>query len=256
MADALCQAEVVTKDAFLGGRLLLHQTARGHRAGSDALLLAAAAPAEVAGPALDVGAGVGAAGLSLAALRPGISFGLIEKDPGLAALARENLTLNGCAERGKVYEADLLDPPSRLAAGLKDAGADLIISNPPFLEGGRVRSSPDAAKRLAHVMPTGVTLGAWIEACFALLAQGGLIIMIHKPEALPELLAGFGRRGGEIRLLPIYPQAGKPAVRILLRAKKGSRGPLAIAPPLILHEGGRFTREAEAIHRGEALLQW
>ena len=38
---------------------------------------------------------------------------------------------------------------------------------------------------------------------------------------------------------------------------KGSKAPLRIAPALILHEAdGRLTSEADAIHRGEALIDW
>ncbi len=256
MAESALAATAVTEDAFLGGRLVLAQPRHGHRAGSDAILLAAAAAAETLGLALDVGAGVGAAGLSLAALRPSLSFGLVENDPLLVALARKNLAVNGLAERGSVYEADVLDPMSRRAAGLSAAGATLIITNPPFLDPKRVRLSPEAGKRTAHVMPAGATLEAWIAACLALLAEGGLIIMIHRPDALPAMLAGLAGLAGEIMLKPIQPQAGKPAVRLLLRAKKASRGPLAIAAPFILHEGQSFTREAEAVHRGEALIAW
>ncbi len=256
MAEAAVQGEAITQDGFLGGRLVLVQPSKGHRAGSDAVLLAAAAPAEISGRAIDVGAGVGAAGLVLAALRPGLSFGLVEKDPVLTALARQNLAANGLAERGLVYEVDVLDPQSRRACGLADASATLVISNPPFFQPGRVRLSPEAGKRAAHAMPTGATLEAWIAACLAMLVDGGLFIMIHRPEALPQMLAALDRRSGDIVVLPIYPQVGKPAIRILLRAKKASRGPLALAPPLILHEGERFTRDAEAIHRGETLIAW
>ena len=52
----------VTTDGFLGGRLSLRQPTKGHRAGTDAVLLAAAAPADFSGLALDVGAGIGTAG--------------------------------------------------------------------------------------------------------------------------------------------------------------------------------------------------
>ena len=64
-------AEFAEADFFLGRQLRLRQLAHGHRAGTDAALLAAAAPAHIDGLALDVGAGVGAAGLALARLRPG-----------------------------------------------------------------------------------------------------------------------------------------------------------------------------------------
>src|SRR2546430_479758 len=65
-------------DAFLGGRLLLRQPAEGHRYGTDAVLLAAAAPSDFSGLAIDAGAGVGAAGLALAIARPGLRIGFLE----------------------------------------------------------------------------------------------------------------------------------------------------------------------------------
>lgn len=256
MAETVTATTAVTQDAFLGGRLLLNQPAEGHRAGSDAILLAAAAPKIISGLALDIGAGVGAAGLSLAALRPALTFGLVENDSALVALARTNIAVNGFGQSGSVYEADLLDPQSRGDAGLSDGSASLIISNPPFLDAARVRSSPKAGKRSAHVMPEGATLRDWIDACFALLMDKGQLILIHRPDALPQMLAALDRRGGDISLLPIYPQAGKAAVRILLRARKGSRGPLAIAPGLILHDAGKFTASADTIHRGGMLIEW
>ncbi len=50
---------------------------------------------------------------------------------------------------------------------------------------------------------------------------------------------------------PVLPKAGEPAIRILLAATKGSRAPFALDAPLVLHGAdGRFTPEAEALHRG------
>lgn len=257
MADAVT-AEVLgqtalTEDGFLGGRLRLRQPASGHRAGTDAVLLAAAAPV-TQGLILDVGAGVGSAALAFAVMHPAQSLGLVEKAPELAALARENLRLN--AIDGKVYEADLFDPQSRRAAGLLDAAAAAVITNPPFLEAGAVRASPHAGKRAAHVLPEGVGLADWLAACFALLAPGGTLVMIHRPASIADSLAALRGRAGDIRLKFVHPRADKPAVRFLLRAKKASRAPLAIAPPLMLHEGTTFSPEAEALHRGAASLAW
>src|SRR2546428_11590636 len=89
----------VTEDAALGGRLRLQQPARGHRVGHDAILLAAACPARAGERAVDLGAGVGAAGLALAARVPGTAVTLVEIDSRLAALAAENAQLNGLAPR-------------------------------------------------------------------------------------------------------------------------------------------------------------
>src|SRR5438552_10255159 len=83
-----------TEDAFLGGRLRLRQPRTGHRAGHDAVLLAAATAARVGQRVADFGAGVGAAGLALASRVSGLDLVLVEIDPRLAALARDNAALN------------------------------------------------------------------------------------------------------------------------------------------------------------------
>ena len=74
----------VTEDAFLGGRLRLRQLKSGHRAGHDAMLLAAATPARRGDRVVDFGAGVGAAGLAVARRVAGIDLVLVEIDPTLA----------------------------------------------------------------------------------------------------------------------------------------------------------------------------
>ena len=67
-----------TEDAVLGGRLRLRQPVRGHRVGHDAILLAAATGARGGEHAVDLGAGVGAAGLALAARVTGLKVTLVE----------------------------------------------------------------------------------------------------------------------------------------------------------------------------------
>lgn len=249
--------ETAEADFFLGRQVRLRQLPRGHRAGTDAVLLAAAAPAQIEGLALDVGAGVGAAGLALARLRRGLKFGLIENDPETATLARENLRLNAMTEQGRVYEADVLNPNSRRGVGLADGAAALVITNPPFLDPARSRLSPDAGKRAAHAMPTAgrAALAEWLGACLDLLASGGVLVLIHRPEALAAILATLDSRAA-IALMPVQPRKDSPAKRILVRAQKDGHAPLTIAPALVLHEGERFTAEADALHRGAALIDW
>jgi len=57
-------------DDFLGGRVSVVQPQAGHRAGSDAVWLAAAVAALAGEHVLDAGAGVGVAGLCLLARIP------------------------------------------------------------------------------------------------------------------------------------------------------------------------------------------
>src|SRR5437762_9526204 len=86
-----------TEDAFLGGRLRLRQPRSGHRAGHDAMLLAAATPARPGDRVVDFGAGVGAAGLAVAKRVPGVGLVLVELDAVLAGLARGNVASNAIA---------------------------------------------------------------------------------------------------------------------------------------------------------------
>jgi tRNA1(Val) A37 N6-methylase TrmN6 len=254
-------ALATTSDALLGGRLRLRQPLKGHRVGSDAVLLAAAAPAEAVARLVDVGAGVGAVGLAVAQRRGEANVDLVELNPDLAALAVENAAINGLTARARVACVDITLAPARRAAGLIDGAADLVLTNPPFFDARNVRVSPDRGRANAHVFSenasTTTTLEKWIVSSLALLRAGGHFVMIHRPDALAQILAAFGRRLGSIAILPVHPQASAPAHRLLLIGVKGARGPTTLRPGLVLHEEtGAFTPLAEALHRGEALIDW
>src|SRR5262245_41153789 len=95
----------VTDDALLGGRLKLLQPVRGHRAGHDAILLAAAAPKSV--QAIDLGAGVGAAGLALLVRGAARNVTLVDVDNDLVRLATANAARNGLDERAEGVACDV-----------------------------------------------------------------------------------------------------------------------------------------------------
>jgi tRNA1(Val) A37 N6-methylase TrmN6 len=252
-------ADGLTVDRWLGGRLALVQPKRGHRVGTDAVLLAAAAGMPKS-RIVDVGAGVGAVGLALAMQSARAFADLVEIDPDLARLADMNVARNGLQARARVFRLDVLKPHERREAGLPDEAADCVVTNPPFFERGTVRVSPDTRRARAHVFsPTdaGATLATWIRACLAILAPGGRFVMIHRPEALSAILAAIENRLGAVALLPVHPSAGASTHRLLVSGVKGSKAPLRIAPALILHEAdGRLTAEADTIHRGDASIDW
>ena len=228
LVETLANADGVTEDRWLGGALTLVQPRRGHRVGADAALLVAAAGAVGQGRIVDVGAGVGAVGLSLAKRSAPLSADLVEIDPGLAELAESNAARNGLQAQARILRIDALDPRARRKAGLSES-ADCVVTNPPFFEAGTVRVSPDEGKARAHVMPadSGATLATWVQASLAILKPGGLFVMIHRPEALGAILAGIGSRLGGIALLPVHPTLGASAHRLLVSGVKGSKAPLA-----------------------------
>jgi len=242
-------APAATEDAVLGGRLRLRQPRKGHRVGHDAILLAAATPAFPGEQAIELGAGVGAAGLALAARVARLKMTLVEIDPGLAQLVAENAKLNRLDDRVRVLAGDVARV--ELAAG----SADRVLMNPPFNNATRQNVSPDASRRLAHVAADD-TLAVWTGAAARLLRAGGTLTMIWRADGLAGVLAALATCFGSVAVLPVHPRADAPAIRVLVRAEKGGRAPLALYPPLCLNDDdGKPSRAAEAVLRdGETLV--
>lgn len=234
---------------LFGGALTLAQPAGGHRSGTDAVLLARACGDVGTARVLDLGAGAGAVGLGVARFSPQATVTLIEIDPALAELAARNAAANGMTERVRAICVDALAPwPALQAAGLAERCADLVLTNPPFFEAGSVRVSPDAARARAHVLPEG-GLVPWLKRAGALVAPKGRLVVVHRADALPALLAGMPGGFGEVGVLPVLPRAGEPAIRVLVAARKGSRAPFRLLAPLVLHDAaGGFTPEAAKLH--------
>jgi tRNA1(Val) A37 N6-methylase TrmN6 len=242
-------------DAFLGGRISIIQPRGGHRAGSDAVFLAAAVPARGGKHVLDAGAGVGAAGLCLLARAPDLNVTAVEIDAGLCALAEQNAARNGFGDRVKIVNTDITAPATLLrAAGLVREVYDQVIANPPFHTEGTVRPAPDRARATAHVMEAR-GLSAWVRFIATFAAPKGRITLIHRAKSLGELLSLLDRRFGDIAVFPLFPKKGEPATRIIVQGRKGSRAGLRLLPGLVLHEGdGSYTAEAEAVLRGGEAL--
>lgn len=243
-----------TEDAFLGGRLRLRQPLKGHRAGHDAMLLAAATEAASGECVVELGAGVGAAGLAVAS-RVAIDLTLVEIDEGLAAFARENASLNGIACRVVVLDV-AAKADAFVAAGLGPDRADRVLMNPPFNDPGRHQASPDKDRRAAHEAQSS-TLETWVHAARRLLKPGGTLTVIWRAEALSDILAALGRGFGGIAVLPVHPKSAGPAIRVLVHAEKGSAAPLMLRPGLVLNgESGQPAPLAEKVLRGEETLRF
>lgn len=238
-------------DAFFDGKLTLRQRRQGHRAGTDAVLLASLIPFDAEGYAVDAGAASGAVGLMLAVRAPRLSVELIEIDPADSALAAHNVVANGLSARCRSVTADLLASEAvREAAGLVKGRAAFVLSNPPFLKADSARLSPDPDRARAHALPAD-GLAQWCRALTWLAAPDARLALIHRADALPEVLQALDGRFGGIAVRPVFPRVNQHASRILVTARKGSRAPFSIEPGLILHdEDGAFTAEAAALHAG------
>lgn len=252
-AEALAVAH--TDDGFLGSRLQLLQPAKGYRAGIDAVLLAAAIPARKGERVLEAGAGVGVASLCLAARVAGADICGLELQPDLVRLARENARRNALQTRVTFVEGDIGSAVRDLVTqGLEPQSWDHVFANPPYYDPARASSSPDESKARSH-LTLGSELGDWVRFACTMVRPKGTVSFVHRADAMGTLLARLQGHLGGIEVFPLWPGAGKPASRVILRGTRGSNAPLVLRPGLVLHGlDGRFTERAENILRNAATL--
>lgn len=240
----------IVENALLGGRVRLRQPAKGYRAGMDAALLAATVDAGPGQRVIEAGCGAGAVLMQIAARRPDAVLTGLERDPAMAALARENAVLNGA--KATIVEGDV-------AAGFRAMGLqpfDHAVSNPPFFDDPGALRAPAEGKRGAWMADDG--LKAWTDFLLKSVREGGRITVIHRADRLADLLALLGGKAGSFAVRGVHPYADEPAKRVLVSAIKTGKAPLRLLLPLVLHDrsGAKHTAEAEAILRGEAGLGW
>jgi tRNA1(Val) A37 N6-methylase TrmN6 len=230
-----------TIDAFHRGRFWLVQPAKGgHRAGMDAMMLAASVPSGFSGPLADFGAGAGAAGLAVLSRCPAAQAVLVERAPQMAACAEATLAHPGnahLAARATVLVADVaLTGTARQAAGLADNSFDHVIMNPPF-------------NAEADVMEAGL-FGNWLRSAAAVIRPRGGVSVIARPESLPAILEAMEGRFGSVEIKAIHPREDQAAIRIVVRATYGARGKLMLCPPLVLHEAG----SGRPLHQSDQII--
>lgn len=239
----------LSDDALLGGRISLLQPQRGVRATADTLLLAAAIPARAGEHALELGCGSGGAALALAARVPGLFVLGIDIDADMIALACRNAARNGLADRVAFRVSAVTG--KRVPC---DRHFDHVLANPPWYEAGRASPSPECGRARGFV-ESAAQLSDWIDFALRALKPRGRLAFILRAERLDAAIAALHGRAGEVEIFPLWPRIGVAAKAVILRARKGVRGPARIAPGLVLHEkGGRFTAAAARILREAAPL--
>jgi tRNA1(Val) A37 N6-methylase TrmN6 len=249
----MTEASPFTEDAFLGGQLRLRQPKSGHRAGHDAMLLAAATPARPGDRVVDFGAGVGAAGLAVARRVAGIELVLVEIDEALARLARGNADLNAIAADVVVLDVTS-DAAAFAAAGLGPDSVDVVLMNPPFNDSARHRASPDKARASAHVA-TPATLESWIHAGRRILKSGGALSLIWRADGIADVLAALDRGFGSLMIVPVHADAATPAIRVLIRAIKGGKAPTKLQAALMLNDESALpNKQLQDILAGRGVL--
>jgi len=217
--------------------------------------MAAACAAKPGQRVLDLGCGAGAAAFCLATRVEGLALHGIESQPASADLGRRNAAALGVAMT--VHEGDVAAVP----VSLRDLQVDHVIANPPYFDETASTAPNDPGKDRAF--RADAPLPVWIDAGLRRLVPGGWLTLVHRTECLPAILSGLEGRAGAIAVLPLGARAGRPADRIILRARKGAAAPLVLHAPFVMHDGARHERDgggfsdrAERVLRGGAALEF
>ncbi len=214
-----------TIDDFLGGKVRLIQPAKGYRATSDAVMLAAAVRARTGEEVLDVGTGTGIVPLCINARLSELSYTGLECQSDLVQLARENANINNC--NLTIVESDISCRP------LPIHGRQFhhVVTNPPFYTEFGQRQHPQTAKAYKEGLP----LKEWLSFCLRHVRAKGTLTLIHRTESLPEILSYLNGRLGALEVFPIEPKPGADSKRVIVRGVMNSKKPLILHAGLTMH---------------------
>ncbi len=236
----------VIETTLLRGRVRLLQPRIGFHASLDTVFLAAAAPLKNNFNVLDVGCGVGSAGLCVLARNPHIHLVGLDIQRELIDLAHQNAALNGFGEHCHFFRGDL-----KTEKAIPENYFNAVLMNPPYQEAGTHTPSPRQNKAISHgEEASGARLLDWIKYAHRKLKNGGSLVMIHRADRLDDVVVALEHRRwfGSLEVYPLWSKAGDDAKRIIVRARKERYAPLVLKAGLVIHEkNGQYTDGAQRI---------
>ena len=237
-----------TNDYLLDKQIKIFQPINGYRASSDAVMLSGAVKNIKNGEkVLDMGSGTGAISLCLAQRFPNALISGIELQSELAELSNLSAKSNDFANLS-FFNCDLRTLDNQWHNQFHH-----VITNPPYSD--HDMPSPNKSKSQAHNFQN-FNLTEWLQLGLKCLRPNGWMYTINRAEAVDEILSVFHQKTGEITIIPLYSKEGQNAKRVIVCARKNSKGPTKILPGITIHDGnGNYTPKAEAILRnGKSLF--
>lgn len=236
----------VIETTLLRGKVRLLQPEKGFHASLDTVFLAAATPVKDGWNMLDIGCGVGSAGLCVALRNKNILLMGIDIQQNLVDLAHQNARLNGHSEQARFFCGDISKEKH-----IENNNFHSVLINPPYQEAGTHTPSPNRIKAFAHGEDaSSVTLEKWIKYSHLKLKNGFYLTMIHRADRLDDVINGLTAKKwfGSLEVIPLWPRSGDPAKRVIVRARKERYAPLKLHAGIVIHEkDGSYTKAAKAI---------
>ena len=220
--------------------ITLIQKKDGLTFGSDAYLLAAFVRPDKQALCVDLGSGTGIIPLLLCRRDKVARAVGVEVQAAFAELIDRNAAINGLSDRLCALHTDVRDLSQVTLGGAlgSEQGlcADIVVSNPPYMEVGKGRRNEADAKYIArHEVCGGI--GDFCAAAARVLRFGGSFYVVWRPDRLTELMAALKQYKLEPkRMTFVHADAESEPSMVLIEARAGGKASLAVTPPLLLHE--------------------
>lgn len=223
----------------------------GLRPGLDAVMMAAACPAQAGDRVLEMGCGVGASILCLYYRVPGMSWIGMDIQSDLIDLACENAKQNNVPDGiGHFVTGDIHAP----GPDIPNDGFDCVLCNPPYYPHGTHMPPQDPGRAKAFMQDADDGLDPWIRAAHRALRGRGSLTVIYPADRLDELIVAMTPRFGALSIIPLWPRVGVPATRVVVTGLKDRKGGgVKVSPGIILHDETGWTLAAQAILSGAGL---
>ncbi len=213
--------------------------------GIDAVLLSDFASVRRGAEVLDLGTGTGVIPILLKAKTEGRHFTGLEIQEDMAEMAGRSVRMNNLEKDIDIVTGDIREAHQLFGRETFDT----VTCNPPYRETdhGRV-SSDDAVAVSKHEILC--TLEDVIRESAALLKNGGIMDMVHRPRRLSEIIVLMTQyRLEPKRLRFVYPYACSEANLVLIEGVKNGGRQLTVEKPLIVYEKeGVYTDEIHQIY--------
>lgn len=213
--------------------------------GIDAVMLANFATVKKGDTVLDFGTGTGIIPLILAGKTKASRIIGIEIQEEMAEMAGRSVRMNRLEETIRIIHGDIRN----IGEYIKDNSADLVVSNPPYMDGGHGLVNPDDSKAIARheIM---CTLDDLVGSAAKVLKEGGRLALIHRSSRMVDVLSLMREKGIEPKKLRmIHSAADKDSNLFLVEGNKLGGRFLKVQRPLIIYNQDEiYTDEIHSIY--------
>lgn len=222
----------LTRDLLFDGELAIWQRREGYRFGLDALLLATDIPElPTEATVVDLGAGQGVVGLTVAHRHPDCRVVAVERQQSLLELLERNIAENDL-DNVEIVAGDLRDYREHLTPH----SADLVLCNPPYYPTGSRRPSPIRERAEARHELHG-DLADFVAASAYVLKQRGWLQMFTPPLRMTDALSAAEPTDLSAVALRFYhTHREDDAYLVQYRWRRGGAPDFAIRPPLYIYQ--------------------